>query len=288
MSVDFSVVIPSFRRPKPLGEAIASVLGQPGVSVEVIVIDDSPEASAEGVVAAIGDARVRYLNNPAPSGGWPSSVRNLGWPLAQGDFIHFLDDDDIVPDGHYAAVKKIFAARPDVGVVFGRIEPFGDAPEAQLQQERAFFDDRARRARLCRLFGPRWGFTACMMFRRTLLICSAGVVRRECVERVGGHDARIRPWRGHRLLCLRHAAVGSLVHGPGGAAIQGEQPIPNAFAGARPDGTGTTGVGPEDHSRPLPVGTQRPRIPCGEGFCPHRTEVPRDRDTQAVPRGPVD
>jgi glycosyltransferase involved in cell wall biosynthesis len=158
MSVDFSVVIPSFRRPKPLGEAIASVLGQPGVSVEVIVIDDSPEASAEGVVAAIGDARVRYLNNPAPSGGWPSSVRNLGWPLAQGDFIHFLDDDDIVPDGHYAAVKKIFAARPDVGVVFGRIEPFGDAPEAQLQQERAFFDDRARRARLCRLFGPRWGF----------------------------------------------------------------------------------------------------------------------------------
>jgi glycosyltransferase involved in cell wall biosynthesis len=192
MSIDFSVIIPTFRRPKPLGEAIASVLNQPGVSVQIIVVDDSPEASAEYVVAGIADPRVRYLKNPAPSGGWPSAVRNLGWPLAQGAFIHFLDDDDIVPAGHYAAVKKIFASHPEVGVVFGRIEPFGDAPEEQMQHERAFFDDCARRARLCRLFGPRWGFTACMMFRRTLLICSAGVLRRECVQQIGGHDARIR------------------------------------------------------------------------------------------------
>ena len=191
-SIDFSVVIPTFRRPKPLGEAITSVLGQAGVSMEVIVVDDSPEASARDAVEAIGDARVRYLINPAPSSGRPSAVRNLGWPLARGAFIHFLDDDDIVPEGHYAAVKKIFSARPDVGVVFGRIEPFGDAPEAQLEHERAFFSDAARRALLCRRFGPRWGFTACMMFRRTLLITSAAVVRRDCVRQVGGFDPQIR------------------------------------------------------------------------------------------------
>jgi glycosyltransferase involved in cell wall biosynthesis len=192
MSIDFSVIIPTFRRPKQLGEAIASVLGQTGVSVEIIVVDDSPEACAESVVARVGDARIRYLKNPTPSGGRPSAVRNLGWPLTQGAFIHFLDDDDIVPQGHYAAVKGIFDGHPEVGVVFGRIEPFGDAPEEQMRHERTFFDDCARRARLCSLFGPRWGFTACMMFRRTLLICSAGVIRRDCVQRVGGYDARIR------------------------------------------------------------------------------------------------
>jgi len=192
MPVDFSVVIPTFRRPKPLGEAIASALGQTGVSVEIIVIDDSPEASAQDVVERIGDARVRYLKNPKPTGGVPSAVRNLGWPLAQGTFIHFLDDDDIVPEGHYAAVKTIFSGHPEVGVVFGRIEPFGDAPEAQLRHEREFFGDAARRALLCARFGPKWAFTACMMFRRTLLICSACVVRRECVEYLGGFDPRIR------------------------------------------------------------------------------------------------
>jgi glycosyltransferase involved in cell wall biosynthesis len=192
MAPDISVVIPTFRRPKQLTEAIASVLGQTGVSVEVIVIDDSPEASAKTVVARVGDARVRYVKNPAPTGGIPSAVRNLGWPLAQGTFIHFLDDDDIVPEGHYAVVKKIFLSRPEVGVVFGRIEPFGDAPADQLRHERDFFADAAQRALLCSRFGPKWAFTACMMFRRTLLICSAGVLRRSCVQRVGGFDPRIR------------------------------------------------------------------------------------------------
>ncbi len=192
MAIDFSVVIPTFRRPRPLREAMASVLGQAGVAVEIIVVDDSPEASARETVERIGDARVRYLKNPVPTGGRPSIVRNLGWPVARGDFIHFLDDDDIVPEGHYAAVKTLFLEHPDVGVVFGRIEPFGDAPEAQMRHECEFFGDAAQRALLCSRLGPRWGFTACMMFRRPLLICSAGILRRECVQSIGGFDPQIR------------------------------------------------------------------------------------------------
>lgn len=192
MSADISVVIPTFRRPKPLRETIASVLGQTGVSVEVIIVDDSPEASARSVVEGLGDARVRYLKNPVPSGGMPGVVRNLGWPLAQGDFIHFLDDDDIVPGGHYAAVTKIFSERPDVGVVFGRIEPFGDAPEQQMQHERAYFANAARRAQLCSRFGTRWGFAAGMLFGPSMLVCSACKVRRKIVQQVGGFDPRMR------------------------------------------------------------------------------------------------
>jgi glycosyltransferase involved in cell wall biosynthesis len=192
MSIDISVVIPTFRRPRPLGEAIASVLGQTGVSVEIIVVDDSPEASAQSVVESIGDARVRYLKNPVPSGGMPGKVRNLGWPLARGDFIHFLDDDDIVPEGHYAAVTRIFSERPDVGVIFGRIEPFGDAPEEQMRHERAYFANAARRALLCSRFGPTWGFTAGMLFHPSMLVCSACVVRRTCVQHVGGFEPRMR------------------------------------------------------------------------------------------------
>jgi glycosyltransferase involved in cell wall biosynthesis len=192
MPADISVVIPTFRRPKPLREAIASVLGQTGVSVEIIVVDDSPEASAQGVVEDIGDPRVRYLKNPAPSGGMPGMVRNLGWPLAQGDFIHFLDDDDIVPEGHYAAVKKILFERPDVGVVFGRIEPFGDAPGEQMRHERTYFATAAKRALLCNRFGRRWGFAAGMLFRPSMLVCSACIIRRTCVQQVGGFDPRMR------------------------------------------------------------------------------------------------
>ena len=173
-------------------EAISSALHQEHVTVEIIVVDDSAEASAREPVAKLSDRRVTYIQNPSPSRGYPSIVRNLGWPHANGAFIHFLDDDDIVPDGHYAEVKKTFAAHPEVGHVFGRIEPFGDASEDQMAHERRYFEHAARKARFCRRFGPRWAFVPKMLFNQLLFVCSACVLRRECVEQLGGFDSQIR------------------------------------------------------------------------------------------------
>ena len=191
MPVDFSVIVPTFRRPVPLSEALSSVLAQEGATIEVIVVDDCPDGSARQV-ADRADSRVRYYQNPRPTGGVPSVVRNLGWPHAEGRFIHFLDDDDRAPAGHYAAVKQALETRPDVGLVFGRIEPFGDCPVEQLTHERRFFHDAAGRAARCARFGPRWAFAGQMLFDRTLLVCSACVIRRECVEALGGFDPDIR------------------------------------------------------------------------------------------------
>jgi len=192
MPVDFSVIIPTFRRPNELMMTIASVLAQRGIEVEVFVIDDSPEGSARDLIEALRDLRVRYVKNPRPSEGVPSVVRNLGWPLAQGRFVHFLDDDDLVPEDHYAAVKEAFLAHPEVGVVFGRVEPFGDAPEEQMAQEREFFAAAAHRALKSRRFGSKWAFTGRMMFDGLLLVTGAGVVRRECVQLLGGFDPLMR------------------------------------------------------------------------------------------------
>jgi glycosyltransferase involved in cell wall biosynthesis len=187
-----SVVIPTFRRPRQLAKAIASVLDQGDVATEILVIDDSPEYSAQNIVNEFTDGRIRYVKNPAPSGGFPSAVRNIGWPLARGTFVHFLDDDDVVPANHYATVKAAFLAHPDVGVAFGRIAPFGDAPDEQMSRERAFFDDAGRRAAVCSRFGARLAFTASMIFGTTLLVCGAAIIRLDCVRKLGGFDARIR------------------------------------------------------------------------------------------------
>ena len=192
MSVEFSVVIPTFRRPRELADALTSVLGQTGVTVEVFVIDDSPEGSAQEVINDLGDARITYLRNANPTGGFPSVVRNLGWPLAKGSFVHFLDDDDIVPNGHYFTVKQAFSAHPNVGLVFGRIEPFGAAPAAQLHHEKCYFADAARKAAACCRFGSRWAFASRMLFDKALFVCSASILRRECVERLCGFDPSIQ------------------------------------------------------------------------------------------------
>jgi glycosyltransferase involved in cell wall biosynthesis len=192
MPVDFSVVIPTYRRPRELGEAIASIARQSGVTFEILVVDDCPEGSAKAAADALGDPRVSYERNPRPTGGVPSVVRNLAWPRAKGQFVHFLDDDDIVPEGHYAAVKAAFEAHPDVGLVFGRIEPFGTCTENQLEHERRYFADAARHALACGRFGTRLAFASRMLFGSAMLVCSAGVVRRECVDRIGGFDPGIR------------------------------------------------------------------------------------------------
>lgn len=192
MSIDFSVVIPTFRRPNELIEAISSVLRQQDVTVEIFVIDDSPEGSAEEAVRGLHDPRVVYFRNPNPTGGVPSVVRNIGWPRAKGAFVHFLDDDDIVAEGHYAAVKAAFTANPAIGLVFGRIEPFGSGPPEQLDHERQYFADAARKAAMSGRFGSRIAFTGRMLFDKALLVCSSSVIRRERVARIGGFDPSIR------------------------------------------------------------------------------------------------
>jgi glycosyltransferase involved in cell wall biosynthesis len=166
MPVDFSVIIPTYRRPKELLEAVTSVLAQIEVSVEIFVVDDSPECSARETIASVNDSRVTYLTNPKPTGGIPSIVRNLAWPHAKGTFVHFLDDDDIVPDGHYAAVKETFSKHPEIGMIFGRIEPFGTCPATQLNHERRYFADAAHKAAACQRLGLRWGFIGLMLLRR--------------------------------------------------------------------------------------------------------------------------
>jgi glycosyltransferase involved in cell wall biosynthesis len=192
MPPQITTIIPTYRREKQLIATLDSVLGQANVSLEVIVVDDSPEASAGSIVRDLKDRRIEYIHNDNPTGGYPSRVRNLALPRATSPLLHFLDDDDIVPEGHYSRVLNRFARRPEVGLVFGSVEPFGDGPEEQLIHERAFFAEARRLASLCRTSGSRLAFVSAHLFHHVLLVCSAGVVRRECVNAVGGFDPELR------------------------------------------------------------------------------------------------
>jgi GT2 family glycosyltransferase len=188
---DVSVVIPTFRRCELLLAAIQSVLRQPDVSVEIIVVDDSPEGSARDAVASVRDPRVRYFQSETPSGGKPALVRNFGASKTTGPYVHFLDDDDLVADGYYRDAIAVFKSHPDCGVVFGRIQPFSEPESTSLDPERAFFSRAARRTRFWSSLGSRWAMTASLLFMPTLLVNSACLIRREHIESLGGYDAQL-------------------------------------------------------------------------------------------------
>jgi len=189
--IDVSVVIPTFRRCQLLLEAINSVLRQQDVSVEIIVVDDSPEGSARDAVTSVRDPRVRYFQSQPPSGGKPALVRNFGATKANGRYVHFLDDDDLVADGYYRDAVAAFAAHPQSGVVFGQIQPFAEPGAPGLTHEREFFSTAARRTRFWSSLGSRWAMTASLLFMPTLLVNSACLIRREHVQALGGYDANI-------------------------------------------------------------------------------------------------
>jgi GT2 family glycosyltransferase len=211
---DFLVIIATFRRPDFLPEAIRSSLAQAGATKCILVVDDCPDGSARDAVAAIGDARVTYLRNPKPSSGGPSRVRNHGFAESRklgiaASFIHFLDDDDLVPEGHYAEVKQTFAEHPDAGVVFGNLEAYA-RPDADLQvrgrQEeavrnfQAILNETAAIARLYRDVATSFGgpslarllYRHHALFGPPMFFCGCCVLRRELMAELGGFDETVR------------------------------------------------------------------------------------------------
>ncbi len=187
MAIDISVVIPTFRRPALLLEAVASALAQEGVSVEVLVADDSPEGSARQPIQALADPRVAYHKREVGSGGNPSLVRQEAWGGAAGRYLAFLDDDDHVAPGGYQALAAALDSDPLTALAFGRIEPFG-ARGSELAHEMAYFLDATHRARRAQWSKSKLYLVSELLFGGALYVSSAVLVRREHLQALGGLD----------------------------------------------------------------------------------------------------
>lgn len=92
----FSVIIPSRNRPRYLAEAVASVLAQTFADFELLVVNDGA-----GEISSVRDPRLKILNNYQHGA---VAARNLGVATASGDFIAFLDDDDVWVRGDHLDV----------------------------------------------------------------------------------------------------------------------------------------------------------------------------------------
>lgn len=109
-----SVVIPTYNRKEYVQIAIESVLAQTYTDLEIIVVDDgSTDATDRALQARYGD-RIRY---EWQSNQGESAARNRGIALAKGDFVAFLDSDDVWLPHKLARQMGVMADRPDVGLV---------------------------------------------------------------------------------------------------------------------------------------------------------------------------
>jgi glycosyltransferase involved in cell wall biosynthesis len=122
-----SVIVPTYNYGRFLPDALESVRGQTYQDWECIVLDDgSTDATAEIVRAvAANDGRVKYLSQ-ANRG--PNAARNRGIAESSGEFIQFLDADDILPPTKLEAQVRALEADPSVGIVYSDARYFNDSP----------------------------------------------------------------------------------------------------------------------------------------------------------------
>lgn len=174
-----------------LEQAIASVHAQTEERWELLLVDDgSTDASSEvaRVAAAADPGRVRLLRHPGGVNRGMSASRNLGLEAARGEFIAFLDADDLYLPEKLERQLEVLRAHPEAGITFGPTLHWwswtGD-PDDRLR------DSTRRPGAAPETVVPAPELVRAYLERRADTPATCGVlVRRSAARSVGGFDAR--------------------------------------------------------------------------------------------------
>lgn len=118
-----SVVIPVYNRAELVAQAICSVQRQDGVQVEILVADDGSTDDTAATVLALtrSDDRIRLIGGPNRG---PAAARNRAVAVARGEYLAFLDSDDLVPPGRLSRQIGKLERRPEMVAVIGTVLGF--------------------------------------------------------------------------------------------------------------------------------------------------------------------
>lgn len=115
-----SIVIPVYNGERYLGQAIESVLAQSHRPIEIIVIDDGSTDGSAKLIRQFGPP-VQYHYQPNAG---LDAARNAGVILAQGEFLAFLDADDLWMPNKLDLQLRAFAADTSLEISFGHVMQF--------------------------------------------------------------------------------------------------------------------------------------------------------------------
>lgn len=111
----FSVVIPTYNREKLLRNAIDSVLNQSFTDFEIVVVDDGSSDNTFSLIRDYHDERIIYAYK---QNGGQNTANNVALRLARGEYISFLDSDDIWMKEKLEKTYQKFMSDPELGVVY--------------------------------------------------------------------------------------------------------------------------------------------------------------------------
>ena len=176
-----------------LREAIESVLGQTYVDWELIVIDDGSTDGGPAIVASYAAARpdrIRLVSTGGPGARGASAARNVGISAARGDFIAFLDADDVWKPGKLTDQVPLLEQRPEAALLYGDTEYWFSWTGAAEDAGRDFCPPLGVPSDS--IIAPPQLLVRTLRDEATVPCTCSVLVRRCAVERVGGFEERFQ------------------------------------------------------------------------------------------------
>jgi len=231
-----SVVIPTYNACRRLQATIESVLGQTMPPLEIIIVDDGSTDDTRGVSADFGDA----ITYRAVENGGQQRARNIGVAQANGDWIAFLDHDDLWhPD--YLSEVRAFHAEHDFDLSFCDSRTMREQESGSVVLDGTRFNELAPPG-----YWPgmgvdpndrwslleRYGYAQFLAFHPVQP--SVMTIRADLYRKLGGFDPRMRGVSAEdfefELRAIRLARVGliwrplvTITRHPGNASVDGSK-----------------------------------------------------------------
>ena len=167
-----SVIIPTYNRAHYINEAIDSALAQTYQNVEIVVVDDGSTDETRAVLKGYED-KIRYFYQDHQG---ISAARNFGIEKSSGQYLAFLDDDDIWFPEMLEVQVAYLEAHPEVGMVHADMLVMDETSDNPRPRKRM-------------LPGPiPSGFILSELIIRNVIMIQTAVVRRSCLDEVGFFD----------------------------------------------------------------------------------------------------
>ena len=161
--VKVSVIIPTYNTAKWLEQSIDSVLCQTFTDYELILVDDGSTDDTSSIVKNFDDKRIRYFYK---ANGGLAGARNMGLGKAKGEYIAFLDSDDLWPESYLEVMVSVLDEASDYGLAYTAMTvTYPDGTVTKHFRAESCLSGRVTLA----LFNKQFIWTQATVFRKSFL-----------------------------------------------------------------------------------------------------------------------
>jgi glycosyltransferase involved in cell wall biosynthesis len=183
-----SVVIPAYNYAHLIGETLQSIICQSYIKWECIVVDNGSTDNTKEVVESYGKIynRIKYFSQPNTG---PSSARNYGISLSSGEFIQFLDADDLLEKEKFEKEVEIMAHHP-YQIVYSDMRYFPSGAPDRLFHTMSLNSEND--LPWMKKISGKGNEVSEFLMKENIMVINSPLIRKSVFEKVGFFDVSLR------------------------------------------------------------------------------------------------